>query len=318
MPSFAGGAALPVTTGGEGPTDGRRAAVPVYVVSGGQAPLGQRARRVVVVTDGPVEGGAAIPVYDAGPIALYSSEASLPVYVVQGSLGAAAQTYTQKVQALGPIAYWPMAEPSGSVALDESGNGRTGAYTAVTLGAAGIGDGRTAASFNGATSFNNVYTPSLAAAFGAAEGTLAGWMQASGAGFWSDTVTTRRMAYFLADTNNRVYLQKTTTPNQLTAVYIAGGTNKSINFATGAPLAFFHFALTWSKAADQFKFYIAGAQVGSTATGLGTWAGALSSTNATIGCGGIGPFNVHDGSLAHVAVWNTPLSAAQVATLATP
>lgn len=91
MPALEGGAALPVTTGGEGPTDGRKAAVPVYVVTDGPA-IGQRARRVVVVTDGPVEGGAAIPVYDAGVDALYSSEAAIPVFVVSGSLGSATPT----------------------------------------------------------------------------------------------------------------------------------------------------------------------------------------------------------------------------------
>lgn len=229
----------------------------------------------------------------------------------------AALRYTNKVKALSPIAYWPLAELSGSVARDESGNARDGAYTATTLGSIGIGDRRTAATFNGTTSYCNVYGASLAGAFMGAEGTLALWMQVSGAGFWSDTVTTRRMAYFLADTNNRVYLQKTTTANQLTAVYIAGGTNKSINYATSAPLTFFHVALTWSKAADAFKLYINGTQVGSTLTGLGTWAGAMSSTNATIGCGGIGPFNVHDGNLAHVALFASPKSAAQIASLAT-
>jgi len=85
MPAFAGGRAIAVTTGGTGRTEARRAAVPVYVVSGGPV-VGGRARRVVVVTSGPVEGGAAIPVANAGVGALYSDEPALPVFVVSGSL----------------------------------------------------------------------------------------------------------------------------------------------------------------------------------------------------------------------------------------
>lgn len=88
-----GGAPLSVTTGGSGQTEARPA-VPVYVVSGGQAPVGGRARRVVVVTSGPVEGGAPIPVYDAGNDALYSADAALPVYVVSGILGVQAPANT--------------------------------------------------------------------------------------------------------------------------------------------------------------------------------------------------------------------------------
>lgn len=87
MPT-SGGNPLAVTTGGSGRVE-QRAAVPVAVVSG-QAPVAGRARRVQVVTSGPVEGGQPIPVYDAGASALYTDEPALPVYVVSGSLGGGA------------------------------------------------------------------------------------------------------------------------------------------------------------------------------------------------------------------------------------
>ena len=77
-------------------------------------------------------------------------------------------TYTGKIQALGPIAYWPLSEASGTTIVDASGNARNGAYTAVTLGQAGIGDGRTSASFDGSTSFGDLYSASLAGAFNGA------------------------------------------------------------------------------------------------------------------------------------------------------
>jgi hypothetical protein len=315
MAVFEGGAPLPVTTDGSGPTE-PRAAVPVYVVSGGQSPLGQRARRVVVVTSGPVEGGAAHPIYDAGPGALCSAEAALPVFIVSGS-NLWPLAYTSKIKALSPIAYWPMAEASGSVAQDESGNGRNGAYTGVTLGNTGIGDGRTAPSFDGATSFNNVFSASLAAAFNNQEGTIIVWFKVSAAGVWSDGVN-RRILRFAADANNQVYINKSSSVNTLDIIYQANSTAKGVSSSgLGASVAFNQIAITWSKSADQVKCYLNGVQTGATATGLGVWSGALAATTTLIGAFVTTPSNVINGFLAHAAVWTTPLSAAQILSLAT-
>lgn len=315
MPALEGGSALPVTTGGSGQTEAR-AAVPVYVVSGAAPVIGQKARRVVVVTSGPVEGGAAIPVYDMGASAVADGDAALPVYVVSGSLGGASVlAYTNKVIALSPILYYPMAEPSGTTATDESGNARNGTYTAVTLAQTGIGDGRTAGSFDGSTSVCNAYGASFVAAFNKDEGTIAGWAKVAAAGVWTDAAA-RQMVRFLADGSNLIIIRKTTTNNQIQLQYVAGGTNKNIN-TTFSLTTWFHWALTWSKAADQVKAYINGAQVGATLTGLGTWSGALASGNTVFGAGGSAAFEVWSGTLAHIAVWNTPLSAANVLALAT-
>ena len=223
--------------------------------------------------------------------------------------------YTKRICALGPIAYWPLDDQSGSVASDESGNGRTGAYTSTTLGAIGIGDGRGAATFNGTSSRCNVYSASLAASFGSAEGTLALWMQVAGAGVWNDAAD-RRALYLGADSSNRVFVQKNAAASQLSVIYAAGGTSKTVTISSFSPLTWFHVAASWSKAADQFKLYINGAQSGSTQTGLGTWAGALASGSALIGAAS-GPANFTSGNLAHVAIWASPLSAAQIASMAT-
>lgn len=222
--------------------------------------------------------------------------------------------YTNKLLLLAPIAYWPMAEASGSVALDASGNGRNGAYTAVTLAQTGIGDGRTSASFDGATSYNNVYGASFAGAFNPAEGTLALWCKVSGAGVWTDAAT-RRIASLRADASNLVNLQKDTSNNSITTSYVAGGTTKSVSVAASAT-TFFHFACTWSKSADQFKAYVNGAQVGATQTGLGVWTGALSSTLTNIGATSQ-PGNVWSGALAHAVVFARACSAAEVLNMAT-
>jgi hypothetical protein len=210
------------------------------------------------------------------------------------------------------IAYWPLSDLVGSTtAADESGNGRTGACTAVTFGQQGIGDGRRAASFDGSTSLCNVYSASLAGVFPTAEGTLEGWFLCND---WADGVN-RRTVIFQASSQNRIIFNKGSGANTANLTYIAGNVNKNIAI-TMSPTGFFHLALTWSVAADQVIGYLNGVQQGATLTGLGTWVGALAATTCVIGAGDTAPANVWSGRAAHVALWNTPLSAAQIAALA--
>lgn len=227
-------------------------------------------------------------------------------------------SYTVKVKALLPIAYWPMAETSGTVITDESGNGRNGAYKASgepLLGQTGIGDGRTAPLFDGTNDFANVFSASLQGAFNGAEGTLAIWFKVSAAGVWTDGVT-RRLMYFQVDANNRVRFEKSTTNNQIAAVYTAGGTAKSVLWNNAGPTSLQHLAVTWSKSADQMKFYANGVQIGATQTGLGTWVGSLVSTTTEVGASDTSGNNPWSGNLAHAAVWGSALGSATVATLA--
>ncbi|MFV1969356.1 MAG: hypothetical protein ACC628_28375, partial [Pirellulaceae bacterium] len=54
-----------------------------------------------------------------------------------------------------------MWEASGSISDDLSPQGNDGAYTGVTLGQPGIGDGRTCPLFDGANDYNNIYSAAL-------------------------------------------------------------------------------------------------------------------------------------------------------------
>lgn len=225
--------------------------------------------------------------------------------------------YRQQVVNIAPanlIAYWPLDEPSGTTIIDRSGAGRNGAYTATTLGVAGIGDSRTAARMDGSTSFGNLFSASLAAAFNGAEGTMAVWIKMSAAGVWTDGAA-REILYLTADTNNRVLFVKAASNNEVDWFYIAGATSKAGGVTSFSPTGYFHLALTWSKAGDAAKFYLNGAQSGATATGLGTFAGSLAATTTLLGAISNTPTQVHSGDLAHVAIWTTPLSAAQIAKL---
>lgn len=224
--------------------------------------------------------------------------------------------YGRKIIAMGPIAYWTMSDPVGSaVAQDSSGNGRNGAYTGVTLGGAGIGDGRTAASFDGSASYCNVYSASLAGAFSGPAGSIIGWAKVANAGAWADA-TVRRFMTIQVDANNRVYIEKVAGANTFGFNYVAGGTAKTRNRTTSTT-AWFHAGLTWDKNADQVVGYFNGIQEGATLNALGTWAGVPVSTNCNIGANATTPTSVWNGSLAHWAVFNRALSAAEMLSAAT-
>ncbi len=223
-------------------------------------------------------------------------------------------TKVKNIASANLVAYWPLAEPSGTVITDVSGNGYNGVYTAVTLGQPGIGDGRTCAKFDGSTSYANAYSVGFAGAFNNQEGTIAVWARIPTAAPWTDA-TTRRVIFFQVDANNRISFGRTATDGQLALTYAAAGTTNTINIATGSTLNWMHLALTWSKSGDAVKAYYNGVQSGATLTGLGIWAGALAATTTNVGSAGQ-PSLVWSGTIQDVAVWSTPLTAAQVAQLA--
>jgi hypothetical protein len=309
---MAGAQGVIITT--DVPVEGRYA-VPCYVDE--SLPIVGPSRAVQVFTSGPMAGGPPMPIRLA-PEGTPAIGPALPIYIVSGILDVLA--YTSKVKAVAPgnlIAYWPLAESSGTAIQDESGNAYNGTYTAVTLGQTGIGDGRTSALFDGSTSRGNVYSAGFAGAFNNQEGTFAIWFRVAAVGVWTDGIN-RRLVRLAVDANNQVYINKSASNNALDLIYQAGGTAKGVSPATFAGnIGWNHLALTWSKSGDAVKAYVNGAQSGATATGLGVWAGALAATTTVLGAFVTTPSNVFSGMLAHPAVWSTPLSAAQIAQIAT-
>ena len=235
------------------------------------------------------------------------------------SSSANALAYTNKVVALSPIAYWPMAETSGTTMLDASGNSRDGAYKGSgepLLGQIGIGDGRNAPLFDGTDDFANAFSVSLQGAFSGVAGTIAQWAKVSAVGVWTDG-TTRRSLQFQVDANNLVRFGRGTVNNQFVGAYTAAGTTKSVVVTTAAPVGWVHWAITWDAGADEVKVYMAGAQTGTTQTGLGIWAGSLATTTTAIGANSTSGANPWAGYVAHTAVWTSALNATQILSLAT-
>jgi large repetitive protein len=226
------------------------------------------------------------------------------------------KAYKQRLRDTAPIAYWPLDELSGSTAVDISGNARNGAHTGVTLLQTGMGDGGASPLYDGVNDYTNIYSASLAGAFNGAEGSAAIWLRVANSGIWTD-VTARRAFVIQIDSGNRFRIGRSSTNSRIDCDYSAGSTTKTVGISSLSSVDWLHFAITWSKSADQMKVYLSGAQSGTTQTALGTWSGgALSSSACVIGAATTAPVNAWSGYEAHAALWTRALPAAEVAELA--
>jgi hypothetical protein len=234
-----------------------------------------------------------------------------------------AKAYTRKllnIDLANLLAYWPLSEASGTDADNKEGTAaRDGTFSSDVSGwgtGDGIGDGKTAPDFDGTNDWVDIYSASLSSAFDGDEGTAFIWAKVSGVGVWTDGAY-RRLFHLRADNNNLVTAYKHLANNRIDFFYEAGGTVETLAKSGLSETGWMSFALTWSAAADEFKVYYNGSQEGTTQTGLGVWAGTLTNTTTTIGSQNTTPSQAWDGYLAHCAVWKTPLSATQIAKLAT-
>ena len=228
------------------------------------------------------------------------------------------ESYTAKIRRLcdgSLIGHWALDDVAGAVAFDTSDNNRHGANSNVTLNQAGIGEGRTSGKFNGTTSFVNIYSAALAAAFNGGEGTAFIWAKVTDSSIWTDNAA-RRFFRFHVDANNFVTLYKFT-DNVVNFDYDAGGTRK--NFAASPAITdvnWFSIAMTWSKINDQAIGYYNGVRSGAIQSSLGTFAGSLASNATCLGSATTTPTLLWSGWLAHMVLCNAALSAEAIANLA--
>ena len=224
-------------------------------------------------------------------------------------------TYNDLVMGTGPITYWPQSESSGLTAYCLTNPAMNGTYTGVTLANDLTGPFGTPAPFyDGATSYCNIYSAALAAAFDGAEGSLMIWAKVNAVGVWTDAAN--RFAVILrADGNNRVFMQKVNVNNRFRWTRIGGGVVEQRENIAIADIAWMCMMLTWSEAADQVRAFYNGAQEGATMTILGAFAGALVNNLTNIGSETNAPANPWHGWLGPCGVWTRALPPAEVASL---
>jgi hypothetical protein len=205
------------------------------------------------------------------------------------------------------IGYWPLWEASGSVAEDISGNGRNGAYSNVALAEPGLGDGKTSAKFNGATSYCNIYSESLAAAFNGQEFSVSIWYKVAGAGVWTDGTPRDLMRLTRGDGQNHLNIQRNNTNGEIQVVYIAGGIRKDFYltnyWAVRDGLGWNNLIFSASKTEDRARVYVNG-QLFSSVSSLGSWVGSPIATGMMVGASSPTPAAVWNGWLQHDLIRN--------------
>jgi hypothetical protein len=146
------------------------------------------------------------------------------------------------------VAYLRMADAVGAVAAaDASGNSRPGTPTDVTFGVAGIGDGATAADFNGASSQVQWDTP---AAFPRVTGAMFAWIKP-----FSDA--NAHAAFYITSGGDFVLITKRT--DDLIGVQVVGGgafkqaNSLSYGVTTGEWVL---LTVTWNMTAGTMDCYI--------------------------------------------------------------
>lgn len=221
--------------------------------------------------------------------------------------------YSKRVLQTQPIAYWPMSDPSGLVCRSVVG-GFNGVYYGVALGQPSIkGDG-SSAYFDGSASYSHIYSAGLASAMSWTELSVMLWLKVPAA-VWTDGTNRVAIILYGGDNNNRVYIRRETTNNEMRLVYAAGGTYKQVvasGLSSTDPMC---LILTVSKTADTVIGYVNGVKQGATLTGLGTFVGTLTTAGSCLGALNTSPAMVFSGWIQHAALWNKSLSQAQVTEL---
>jgi len=224
------------------------------------------------------------------------------------------RSYIKRILRTRPIALWPLSEPSGTVAIERV-HGWHGTHVGVTLGQPGIGDGNTCPLYDGVNDYTNVYSAELAGAFNGSEGSLMAWAKVANAGVWTDG-TTKYAATVYRDSNNRVFIAKSSSANNclVVAYYAGAGTANIARYVYGVTSTdWLHLCLTWSAGANEAIAYV-DAQPKVPVTDFGAWVGAP--TAVLIGAASITPTSPWSGTLGPVALWDRALTPGEVAALA--
>jgi hypothetical protein len=235
---------------------------------------------------------------------------------VPGSWPPTPTGYAAVVAADSPLAYYRLGEASGSTMVDTSGNGRTGTYSGVTLGASGllVGDSDTAVSCSSTTSSTTYASVTGASWMAPTNLTVEAWIETTDTAQPSKSILTRWDQVTTSNCEFGLDLGSTTSGagrvfvNTSSGVYIAQGST-ALNDGTAH-----HLVGVFD--GSNLILYVDGTAVATTAT-----AGTLNAPSTTLlVISGIcaGPTTVNSnygfvGTVDEVALYDTALSSTRVA-----
>jgi len=218
--------------------------------------------------------------------------------------------YNDLVMGTQPIAYWPQSESSGLVARCLVNPLQDGTYTGVTLANDNTGPfGTPAPRYDGATSYCNVMSAALTAAFSGILGSILTWIKVLNVGIWTDAAWHVYLMFYV-DGTNYIQLAKTNANNNLRWVMVSGGAISQRDNVAVASTAWMPVGLTWNQAANRVRAYRYGIQDGGDIAGIGVWAGAFARN--VLGANTTVPASPWNGWQGPTVVWNRELSPAEV------
>lgn len=247
-----------------------------------------------------------------------SIDLSLTGTVTLGGVAVLPRTYEERVLVLGPVAYWPMTETSGTAGADATGNGYNGTFArdVSTMGTvAGPVAGETAPVFDPASDYLDVLSAGLITALGdMSAGTFSTWYQVRAASVWTDGVNRQVVRMHGNVPDNYIFVRKASGDDVWRFEHKGGGTTKSIFPESSAPTDWAHVAITWGEGGI-IQAYLDGVIAGASSSGVGAWTQNLD--EFFIGAASSSPGEAWDGQIGHAALWDRALSPAEIATIAT-
>jgi lysophospholipase L1-like esterase len=220
------------------------------------------------------------------------------------------QSYWKKIRVMfGPslVGHWPLWDASGTVASDVSGKGNHAAYDTVTLADANSIKRKPCPAWPGHI---NLYSAGFEAAYNTKEGAFSVWAKVNESALWSDGVA-RHLLYIYVDSNNRLIIRRSNVDaNKIEVIYLAGGTNKSLNLEDLQYTDWFNLTISWSLANDKLSAYLNGLLFTETA-GVGTWVEALDPIRCLVGANTIANVNPWLGWISDPFMVSRPVTAAE-------
>jgi len=214
------------------------------------------------------------------------------------------QAYAIKVISTMPenlIGYWPLWDSAGSArAADITVFHADGIASGVTFGSSGAGDGNTAAYFDSVDEIE-LAVATLSSRINMDEGTLLVWLRRDN---WSEALG-RWYLQIYADSNNLMRLRHDEA-GRIIMDRTAQGSAQSFLYAVPGGTDWLCVVHTWSVENSLMKLYFDGEYVAQKSATLNSFSGAPA--EVTLGTG----LRAWLGKIAHVAIWDTILSDADI------
>ena len=214
------------------------------------------------------------------------------------------------------LGYWTLGNTRGACVFSETDPLRvaSGSYTGVTVGATGIGDGRTATcallSVGGVNHVDLLTSATCKWASSPMDGTVSLWLKGDSASAWTTASNLWMFALRTEDGNQTIQFRKPSVEIAEIRSSVNHLTSVTLQTFPTANTDWYHFALAWSSVTRAASAYLNGVfNTGTPASTLGT---SWTASSPSLRLYAIPNFNNFPGTYAHCAIWDVALAASHI------